>query len=239
MIAPFARNALQSTLSYMTLDVSPISTVTNSASQCSALRDVGFELKGFFLDDRLLYRVGTFAGQRDVTGRNSPRTSGYVQYDFFAREKGYTFSGTALGKQKVLAVDGGFDAQGAYRGYSANTAAMLPVHQGDEVAAQIQYYHYDGGVKFPAIAKQNDYLLEGAYYFHKAKFQPFAKFETQNFVNATDKTKDIRRAGLGANYYIKGQNLKWTVQYLHATPNADSPLKPTNELTLQLQFFYY
>ena len=30
MIVPFTRNGLQSTLSYLTLDISPISTVTNA-----------------------------------------------------------------------------------------------------------------------------------------------------------------------------------------------------------------
>jgi hypothetical protein len=75
MIVPFSRNALQSTLSYLTLDVSPISTVTNSVTQSSALRDVGFETKGFFLNDHLLYRIGEFSGARDANGRNSPRTA--------------------------------------------------------------------------------------------------------------------------------------------------------------------
>lgn len=239
MIVPFSRNGLQSTLSYMTLDLSPISTVTNSVTQSSALRDVGFEAKGFFFDDHLLYRIGEFGGERDANGHNSLRTAGYVQYDFFAREKGYLFSGTTLGKQKLLAVDGGFDTQGTYRGLSANVAAALPVHQGDEVAAQFQYIHYHGGTKFPTIADQNDYLLEGAYYSHRAKIQPFVKCDAQNFVNSVDATKTIHRAGFGANYYIRGQNLKWTVQYLRAMPQSGSPLKATNEVTMQLQLAYY
>ena len=43
----------------------------------------------------------------------------------------------------------------------------------------------------------------------------------------------------GVNYYIHGQNLKWTAQYLRATPNAGSSLKPSSEVTVQLQFFYF
>jgi hypothetical protein len=239
MIVPFTRNGLQSTASYMTLDVSPITTVTNSATQCSALRDLGFELKGFFFKDRLLYRIGEFSGERDANAHNSPRTAGYLQYDFFAREKGYLFSGTALGKQKILAVDGGFDTQGDYRGLSANTAAAIPVHGGDEVAAQFQYIHYNGGVKFPTVGNQNDFLVEAAYYSRKAKIQPFAKFDAQNFVRGADATKDIHRAGFGANYYIRGQNLKWTMQFLRAMPHNGSPLRPANEVTVQLQLFYF
>jgi hypothetical protein len=239
MIVPFSRNGLQSTLSYLTLDVSPMSTVSNTATQSSALRDVGFEAKGFFFKDRLLYRIGEFAGERDANGKNSPRTVGYLQYDFFTPEKGYLFSGTGLGKTKILAVDAGFDKQGSYRATSANVAAAIPVNNGDEVAGQFQFTHYDGRTKFPTIADQNDYLLEAGYYVHQAKAQPFLKYESQNFVTAANASKDINRFGLGANYYIRGQNLKWTVQYLRALPQNTTSLKPSNEFTMQLQLMYW
>ncbi len=239
MFVPFSRNSLQSTLSYLTLDISPMSTVTNASTQSSALRDVGFQLKGYLAHDRLQYRVGTFDGERDANGRNSLRAAAYLQYDFFGRETGYLFTGTALGKQKVLAVDAGIDRQGSYRGYSANIASDTPVNNGDEVAAQFQFYHYDGRTKFTAIPDQNDFLLEAAYYLHRVKLQPFTKYESQAFVAAANASKDINRFGLGANYYIHGQNLKWTCQYLRALPQNGSPLKPSNEFTLQLQLMYY
>jgi hypothetical protein len=238
-IVPFTRNGLQSTLSYLTLDVSPLMTVNNSATQSSALRDLGFQFKGFFARERLQYRVGAFDGQRDANGHNSLRTTGYLQYDFFDREKGYLFSGTGLGKMKILAVDAGFDRQGSYRGYSANIAAAIPVRKGDEVSGQFQYIHYDGQAKFTAIPLQNDVLVEAGYYDHKVKIQPFVKYEAQAFAAAANASKDISRVGLGANYYIHGQNLKWTCQYLRALPRNGSPLKPTNEFTVQLQFMYF
>jgi hypothetical protein len=238
-IVPFTRSGLESTLSYLTLDLSPIATVNNSATQSSALRDMGFQFKGFFAKDRLHYRIGAFDGQRDANGHNSLRTTGYLQYDFFDREKGYLFSGTGLGKAKILAVDAGFDRQGSYRGYSANVAAAIPVRKGDEVAGQFQYIRYDGRSKFTSIPLQNDFLVEAGYYAHKAKIQPFLKYEAQAFAAEANASKDIDRWGLGANYYIHGQNLKWTGQYLRALPRNGSPLKPTNEFTLQLQFMYF
>jgi hypothetical protein len=239
MIVPFTRNGLQSPMSYLTLDVSPISTVANSATQSSALRDAGFEAKGFFLNDHLLYRIGEYSGERDANAHDSPRTVGYLQYDFFDPEKGYLFSGTGLGKSKILAIDGGFDAQGSYRGYSANLAAALPVNKGDELAAQFQYIHYDGKTKFPTIGDQNDYLLEAGYYIHQAKVQPFLKYESQGFVASTNASKDINRFGFGANYYIRGQNLKWTLQYLRALPQNTTALKSSNEVSMQLQLMYW
>jgi hypothetical protein len=238
-IVPFTRNGLQSVFSYITTDISPISTVNNASVQASALRDAGFQFKGFFADERLQYRIGAFDGERDANGHNSLRTTGYLQYDFFEREKGYLFNGTFLGKQKVLAVDIGVDKQSSYRGYSANVAAAIPVNQGDEVASQFQYIHYDGRTKFTAIPNQNDYLLEAGYYSHKAKIQPFLKFESQNFVAAANASKDINRVGFGANYYIHGQNLKWTCAYLRAMPQNTTAVKSTNEFTVQLQLMYF
>jgi hypothetical protein len=238
MLVPFSRQTLQSPSSYYTLDVSPITTVANTATQSSVLRDAGFQAKGYFLKDKLQYRMGLFDGERDSNGHNSLRTTGYLQYDFFSPEKVYVFTGTALGKQKILAVDGGIDRQGSYRAYSANLAAALPVRGGDEIGGQFQYIYYNGEQKFLTIPEQNDYLLEAAYYSHRAKVQPFAKYESQNFATDQNRAKDIDRYGAGANYYIRGQNLKWTAQYLKALPR-NSPLKPSNEFSVQLQFFYY
>src|SRR5262249_34800482 len=122
MLLPVSRQALQSTVSFYTLNISPIATVSNGPTQESALRDVGFQARGYFLNDRLQYRGGIFAGERDPNGRNALRPALYLQYDFFDREKEYAYAGTALGKRKILAIDVGGDKQGSYRSMSANIA---------------------------------------------------------------------------------------------------------------------
>ena len=98
---------------------------------------------------------------------------------------------------------------------------------------------WDGREKFTTIPDQNDQLVEAAYYFHRTKLQPFGKFETQNFVAAVNSTKDINRYGFGANYYLHGQNLKWTVQYTRALPQNGSTIRASNEFTTQIQVFYF
>ena len=238
MLVPFARQPLQATTSYYQIDISNISTVNNSSTSSSALRDMGFQARGFFLNDHLLYRMGMFEGERDADARNSLRTAGYLQYDFFSTETGYSFVGTALGQKKILAVDGGFDKQGRYRSWSGNVASDTPVRHGDEVGVNFQYIHYDGQQMFLAIPNQNDLLLELAYYLHRVKFQPFAAVSSQNFVGADAKSKDLERYGSGVNYYIRDQHLKWTLQYNRTVPR-NSTTKPGNEMTMQLQLFYF
>jgi Phosphate-selective porin O and P len=78
MLVPFARQPLQSPASYYQIDISNISTVNNSSTSSSALRDMGFQAGGFFLQDHLLYRMGMFEGERDSNARNALRTAGYV-----------------------------------------------------------------------------------------------------------------------------------------------------------------
>jgi hypothetical protein len=239
MFAPFSRQQMQSTISYYTLDVSPVGSIQNSPTGSSAQRDMGFGARGFFFNDRLQYRAGIFQGQRDANAHDSLRTTGYVQYDFFEKEKGYSYVGTALGKKKILAIDAGADKQGTYRAYSANLASDTPVRGGDEIGLNLNYFMFDGRQKFLSIPKQNNMVAEAAYYLHAAHLQPFGKVEMQEFTADANRAKDITRYGAGFNYYIKGQSLKWTAQYLRALPNSASNLRPSNEFTMQMQFFYF
>jgi hypothetical protein len=238
-VVPLSRNTLQSTASYYTVDISPLTTINNSATQSAGLRDLGFGARGFFAKNKLLYRFGVFQGERDSNGRNALRTSGYVQYDFRDAEMGYTFVGTALGKQKILAIDAGFDAQGSYHANSANIVIDQPVFGGDELGGQFQLFHYNGSEKFTAIREQNDWFVEGAYYSHKIKLQPFWKLEAQSFAASADAGNNIQRLGGGFNYYIHAQNLKWTMQFTRALPPSGSKLHESNEITMQFQVFYF
>lgn len=238
ILVPFARQPLQSPASFYQIDISNISTVNNASTSSSALRDMGFQARGFFLQDHLLYRLGAFEGERDAAARNSLRTAGYVQYDFFSTETGYSFVGTALGQKKILAVDGGFDKQGRYRSWSGNVASDTPVRHGDEIGVNFQYIHYDGASMFRTIPNQNDLLLELAYYIRCVKLQPFVAVSSQNFVAAGEQSKDVERYGSGINYYFRGQSLKWTLQYNRIVPR-NATAKPGNEMTMQLQLFYF
>ena len=239
MLVPVNRQSLQSTLSFYTVNISSVSTVNNTALVESALRDVGFQARGYFFNDRFQYRGGIFDGVRTPDGRNSPREALYLQYDFFDREKEYAYAGTALGKRKILALDVSGDKQSAYRSLNMNVANDTPVRGGDEVGFNFAVMHFDGRNFLTAIPDQTNYLMEAAYLFHKIKTQPFAKFETQDFTAAVNGSKDINRWGTGLNYYIHGQNLKWTAQYTRALPQNGSTIRPSNEFTMQLQVFYY
>jgi hypothetical protein len=243
-LVPLSRNGLQSTLSFFTLDISPTSTVFSAPTTSNGLRDTGFQVKGYLIDDgRLEYRAALFQGIRQAgspgktAAGNAFRNSAYLQFNFLEKERGYVFAGTNLGKKSIFNISAGYDGQNDYKAYSGDVFATIPFGAGNEIGGQVQGIHYDGGTFIKTIPRQNDFLVELALYAAAAKLQPFGKYESQKFSNTIDKPKDQTRWGAGLNYYVSGQNLKLTGQYLRVTPK--SPLKETNEFTFQFQVWYY
>ena len=248
-IVPLSRAGLSSTISFLTLDISPTATVFATPSQTSGLRDTGFQARGYLLDrGQLEYRLAVTQGIRTaaVTGvdggsRNSFRTTAFLNYNFFETENGYVLGGTNLGNKKVLALSGGVDAQATYSAYNGNLFATIPVGSKEkrgEFATQLQWTHYDGGAWIPTILRQNDYLGELAFLFPGTKISAFGKYELQKFSDDYAVSKDVKRWAVGFNYYVSKQNLKVTGQYQKISPDA-STIPSQNEFTVQLQLFYF
>src|SRR6266849_9869409 len=114
MLVPSSRHELNSTTSFITLDISPTSTVFAGPTQTSGTRDTGFQAKGYVADGRLEYRAGLFQGVRDAAtattaaSRNAFLKSGWLSYDFWEKERGYVYAGTNRGTKKVLAISSGY-----------------------------------------------------------------------------------------------------------------------------------
>jgi Phosphate-selective porin O and P len=244
MLIPLNRAELVSTTSFITVDISPTATVFATPTQTSGTRDTGFEAQGYVADGRLEYRAGLFQGIRDaattttVASHNAFRRSVWLSYDFWEKERGYVYAGTNRGTKKVLALSGGYDAQKTYKAYSASVHSTVPVNGKDEFAVLAQGVHYDGGKFLTTLPRQNDYLAEFGYYIAPSKIQPFVKFEDQKFTVTSIPSKDQKRYGGGFNYYVYGQNLKLTGQVTHVK-FSNSALHSTNELTVQMQVWYY
>jgi len=238
-LVPLSRLELTSTSSFLTLDISPTTTVFAGPTQTNATRDTGLQAKGYLADGRFEYRAAIFQGLRVGTpaGRNAFRRSAYGQYNFFEKETGYVYAGTNLGKKKIVNVSAGYDGQNRYKSYNGNIFATIPVNKGDEVAATFERSYYDGGTFIAAIPKQHDDVLEAGYYVSKAKVQPFVKWEDQKFKVTFNPTRDVTRYGAGLNYYVYGQNLKFTGQYLHVKPK-NGAINSTNQFTVQMQMWY-
>ncbi|HTE52603.1 MAG TPA: porin [Kofleriaceae bacterium] len=266
MLVPFTRNILQSTSTYLSLDVLTTTATFIAATQTSNLRDAGLQLKGNLNEDHFEYRLGMFQGIRQGSGqegaqggKNSPRFAGYLQYNFFDPEIGYVFNGQYFGHKKVAGVSAGFDYQKTdgtdvdpYLAFSASAFASIPLSGdaktgGDEVAGLVQFLHFDPGTTLappPApggVAEQNDIAAELSYFNHAAKTSVFGKFEMRKNADEVFEGADLTIIGGGLKYFIAEAALNGTLAYNRIdSPNApEGTTNPINQIVLQIQVAYY
>jgi hypothetical protein len=233
MFVPFSRNALQSAATLLPIDYGTYTFSESAATQSTTGRDTGFQARGYLVGDRLEYRIGAFQGMRDAASDNAFRYTARVQYNVLEPESGFFYTGTYLGKKKILAVGAAFDKQSDFHAYDADAFFDYPVGPG-AVTAQVDYNRFDGGVTLATLPKQNDILFEGGYLIRALKLTPVVQIAHRN-ISATS-TGDENRVAAGANYWWAGHNVNVKGLYTRISPTG---LGAQNELTLQLQVFVF
>jgi len=263
MLLPFTRNIIQSTSTYWGLDIGGVSARYIGATQTNVLRDTGIELKinglGNHLEARGMVSQGVklpdtsdpVMGVTRTPGKNDPRLTGFLQYNFFDADVGYVFNGMYFGKKKIAAVAVGGDYQklddtNAYFATSATAFAAIPLKGadpkgGDEVGGQFEYVHFHGGgAGTPAgLGKTDGFLGELGYYNKAAKASVFGKYEGV-YIDGVGRTGNNSIYGGGFKYFLAEQLANLTLQYTYTKfPNVpETARKPTNQITLQIQLAY-
>jgi hypothetical protein len=228
------KNALQSAITLLPIDFGAYTFTQSAPTQSFNGRDTGFQAKGYFLEDHLEYRVGAFQGLRDALSHNAFRYVGRLQYNFLDTETGFFYTGTYLGKKKILAVGAAFDSQLHYHAYDADVFTDYPLGPG-AITAQFDYNRFDGDVTLLTLPKQNDLLLELGYLIRSLKLTPVLQF-VQKDVVATS-VGDEKRVSIGANYWWAGSNANIKAAFMRIEPTA--PLPSQKEFTVQLQLSFF
>lgn len=238
ILIPLCRNCLEQSVRQLTLDYGSYSFLSNSLTQSSVARDTGFQVKGYLADDRLEYRVGAYQGQREPGSRNSFRSAGRLQYNFFEAEKGQFYPGVYLGTKKILAIGAGYDLQGDYRAWAADLFFDLPVGRGNALTGEVDFLRWDGGSTFPTLPKQNDILVQGGYYVSAVKLLPWGRFESQSFADAGSPSRDQKKIQFGLTWYPAAHYFNIRAAWGRVLPRADG-VRATNQFTVQIQVFYF
>jgi hypothetical protein len=233
MFVPFSRNSLQSAATLLPIDYGVNTFNASTPTQSTTGRDTGFQARGYFVGNRLEYRIGAFQGRRDAGSDNKFRFTGRVQYNVLDPESGFFYTGTYLGKKKILAVGAAFDAQQDYRGYDADAFLDYPIGPG-AVTAQFDYNRFDGGTTLTTLAKQNDVLFEAGYLIQSVKVTPVLQIAHRDLSNQS--LGDETRVAAGANYWWAGHNANVKGLYTRIAPTG---LGRQHEFTVQLQVFLY
>lgn len=233
MFIPFSRNGLQSAGTLLLMDYGPYTFSDSAPTQSTTGRDTGFQARGYLAGNRLEYRIGAFQGMRDAGSDNAFRYAGRVQYNALDTESGFFYTGTYLGKKKILAVGAAFDEQQDFHGYDADAFFDYPLGPG-AVTAQFDYTRYDGGHTLTTLPKQNDVLIEAGYLIRALKLTPVLQIAHQDI---TDQSQgDTTRVAAGANYWWAGHNANVKALYTRMAPTG---LGTQKELTVQLQVFLF
>jgi Phosphate-selective porin O and P len=233
MFIPFSRNSLQSAATLLPIDYGTNTFNQSAPTQSSTGRDTGFQARGYLVGNRLEYRIGAFQGIRDAVSDDAFRYAGRVQYNVLDTESGFFYTGTYLGKKKILAVGAAFDAQKDFHAYDADAFFDYPVGPG-AVTAQVDYNHFDGGDTLTSLVKQNDLLIEAGYLIRAVKLTPVLQYVHRDLADVT--MGDETRTAVGANYWWVGHNVNVKALYTHIAPRG---LDNRHQFTVQLQMFYY
>jgi Phosphate-selective porin O and P len=233
MFIPFSRNGLQSAGTLLPIDYGAYTFSDSAPTQSTTGRDTGFQARGYLAGNRLEYRIGAFQGVRDAGSDNGFRYAGRVQYNALDPESGFFYTGTYLGKKKILAVGAAFDVQQDFHGYDVDAFFDHPLGPG-AVTAQFDYSRYNGGTTLTTLPKQNDLLFEAGYLIRALKLTPVVQIAHQDI---TDQSQGgTTRVAAGANYWWAGHNANVKGLYTRITPTG---LATQNELTVQLQVFLF
>lgn len=270
MLVSHNRNGLQGVATLMADDFThyqyPYNMTENDPLQGNFGRDVGANARGFFLKDKLEYRLGVFGG-RKFDGKGPVRVVGRVAYNFLDAEKDLYYAGTKLGEGRTMALAGGVDVQGSYRNLGMDAFLDLPAGRAGSVTVNAAFTHMTGGTgtgKYsfaPLIPRQNIQFVEVGYYFKKLKLQPWFKFENQhidakagqlglpvlagrNEISGLNTLNSNQRIGGGLNYFFNGINTNVRASYTNVRYGRDAlnggvEKASYNQFWLQLQLFVF
>jgi hypothetical protein len=233
MFVPFSRNSLQSAATLLPIEYGAYTFTQSAPTQSSTGRDIGFQARGGFHGNHLEYRFGAFQGLRDPRSHNPFRYVGRLQYNFFDTDTAFFYAGTYAGKKRVLAVGGAFDTQKQYRGYDADAFLDYPAGAG-AITGQFDYNYFDGDATLVTLPKQHNALVELGYLLPALKLTPVLQFTSRDITGTSN--GDEYHWSIGLNYWWAGHNANIKGAYSRVSPSGAAT---QNELTVQLQLFYF
>ena len=234
ILIPLSHNSQQSAATLLPVDYAPFSFLNSGPTVSRVGRDYGIQFRGYLANDRFEYRAGVFQGDRGESSTNEFRYVGRVVFYPFEADKGFYYTGTTLGKKKILALGASYETQEEYKAYSVDVFYDQPIGNGDGLTLQVGYLDYDGGVIFPELPKEAALQLEFGYYFAGVKLMPFLAYCAHDFEAEELEDQDLFQIGLA--YYMKGynRNLKLSVGQIRPELGENR-----TQILLQLQVFQF
>lgn len=242
LLDPVTYNSNQSAASLLTTDYGPYSFAWNGTLQTKVGRDYGLRARGYLLNDHLEYRASILQGNRGTNSTNNFRMFGRLMYNVFEAQKGLFYTGTTLGKKKLLSFGASYDTQEDYKTYGLDAFWDQPLGGGNGLTMQANYSNLEGDPDFsPSLGPvsdpagdQENMLIEAGFYIASLKLLPFVQYAEQDYSDSNLNDNDKFQVGVGYMFSGHNGNVKFSYANL-GTDNADDK----DEFWLQLQLFKF
>ncbi|BDV44359.1 outer membrane channel protein [Geotalea uraniireducens] len=230
-------------------------------------RDTGVAVWGNLFNDIFQYRIDAMEGRKAVSGDTAPdsnfRYSFRAHVTLLDPEKDYGYKGTYLGQKKVLTIGGAYQfepkvaygdtvAQTGEKDYKAWTIDGFfeyPFEGIGTVTASAAYedvdlddaYKYSTNFDSGTVGlngQKNGWYVKAGYMLPNLPLQFFGRYEKWRFAelnNIFDQKVDWYAAG--ANYYLRGQNLKLTFEFSHTNFDQEGVYSGIEGANLQSKDF--
>lgn len=233
LMLPVSRNGAQSAATLLPVDYGAYTFVASDTTRSKVGRDYGLQARGY-ISRHFEYRLGVYRGNRNHDGDFPYRYMARFVYYPLEAETGYFYSGMNHGQKKIIAIGATIDRQGSYSANSVDFFLDHPVNDGDAVTFQTGFTRYDGGHSFTTLPTQNDWLVEGSYYFRKIRLSPFVQYSSRDLTDPAS-LDDSRVLG-GVAFWIQKHRINIKAGYGKLMKD-NSPDR--SQFVVQSQFFYY
>jgi len=229
-------------------------------------RDKGVAVWGNLFNDVFQYRLDVMNGRNDsVSAPDSNfRYTGRVHLTFLDGETGYGYKGSYLGKKKVVTLGAAYSVEEDvayadcanqtdavdYKAWTVDFFAEYPVEGVGTFTFSTAYVDYDmddayqgadpdSGV-IGVTGEKNGGYTKVAYMLPNMPLQFFFRAENWSLAELDGVyDQEIDWYGGGFNYYVRGQNLKFTVEYSTVEFDEESAdYEDFDSLTAQLQVLF-
>jgi len=235
----------------------------------TSTRDQGIAIWGNLFGDKFQYRADVMDGRKAVSGIAAPasnfRYSARGHVTLLDPENGYGYKGTYLGRKKVLTVGGAYQfepkvaytdittqlGENDYQAWTVDGFFEYPFANAGTVTLSGAYEKvdiddaYKGATPDPGATgiygAKNGWYGKAGYLLPGAPLQFFGRYEKWRFACVEDVYDQIVDwYGVGANYYVWGQNLKLSAEWSHTKfdkPRASGP-DEFNTFVTQMQIVF-
>ena len=224
-------------------------------------RDKGVAVWGNLFDDKFQYRVDAMNGRNDsrLSPESNPRFSARVHISLLDPEKNYGYKGTYMGKKKVLTIGAAYQTEAAvasvgtedvdYSAWTVDAFAEYPIEDIGTFTVSGAYVEYDledayqnGSLDAEVTGftgEKNGGYVKVGYLLPNMPLQFFARSEGWSFAKLGDVyDQEVSVTSGGLNYYMRGQNLKVTLEYSALDYDQDAAIEDTNTFVAQVQVIF-